>query len=121
MTDVRSVPDALAKIRADHSKMLDTLHQQNEQMQSENEELMLSIHQQENLVDEQRQIRSELERRLLDNEQQMNELKREVKDRIDHYERLQNEHRLYKEEYQIHQSNTTLRFFRISLNQRSSY
>ena len=107
VTDIRAVPEAMLKIRNDHTKMLNALQQQNEQMQIENEELILNIHQQENLVDEQRQMRSEWERRLLDNEQQINELKRDIKDRTEQYERLQAEHRSYKEEYQVHQSNTT--------------
>lgn len=106
MTDIRAVPEAMLKIRNDHTKMLNALQQQNEQMQIENEELILNIHQQESLVDEQRQMRSEWERRLLDNEQQINELKREIKDRTEQYERLQNEHRSFKEEHQLHQSNT---------------
>ena len=107
VADVRAVPEAMLKIRNDHTKMLNALQQQNEQMQIENEELILNIHQQENLVDEQRQMRSEWERRLLEYEQQINELKRDIKNRTEQYERLQAEHRSYKEEYQVHQSNTT--------------
>jgi hypothetical protein len=85
-------------------KLTSELNQRNEKMHVENEKLVGHVHRQQIIINEYIQTKTELERRLLDNEHELRNLKKEIEDQNDQYQRLQNEYQLYKEDNQTRKS-----------------
>jgi chromosome segregation ATPase len=102
--DINSIVDTILKLRQDHMKLTSELNQRNEQMHVENEKLVGNVHRQQSIINEYIQTKTELERRLLNNEQELRNLKKEIEDKNDQYQRLQNEYQLYKEDNQTRKS-----------------
>jgi chromosome segregation ATPase len=106
--DVNSIVDTILKLRQDHLTLTSELNKTNDKMHVENEKLLLNIHQQQSTIDEYIQTNNQLEKRLVDNEQQIINLKQEIQDNIHQYQRLQNEYQLYKEDNQIKKSKKSI-------------
>ncbi len=102
--DIHSIVDGILKLHQD----LLILHQQNEQIQIENKKLLLNITQKENIIRENIQIKNEFEKRLIDNDQPLINLKKQIEEHIEQYQKLQKEFHLYKED---HQTKTSKRLF----------
>lgn len=116
--DINSIVDTILKLRHDHLTLINELNQRNVQIQIENEKLLLNIHQQESTINEYIQTNNELEQRLIDNEQQFINFKKEIEENIDQYQRLQNEYQLYKEKNQAKTSKKSFLFIRYLFSNR---
>lgn len=96
--DVNSIVDAISKLQQDHLTLTSELNQDNEEIHHENEQLLLNIQQQQLTIDEYIQTKNEFEKRLFDNEQELNKIKQDLQEKIHQYQYLQNEYHLYKED-----------------------
>ncbi|CAF1099022.1 unnamed protein product [Adineta ricciae] len=99
--DINSIVDAILQLRQEHLSLTTELNRKHEEINRDNEKLVLNMQQQQHLLDECNRSKSEFEKRLLDDEQQLRNLQRELKNKIEQYEQLQNEYQTYREENSV--------------------
>lgn len=106
--DINSIVDTIVKLRHDYFISITELNQYNEKIKIENENLLLNLHEQESRINEYIQTKNQLEKRLIHNEQQIINLKKEIEENNNQYQSLQNEYQLYKENNQIKITNNEI-------------
>ena len=102
--DLHSLVQSIVKFRQDQTALIDELNQRQRTMQLENEKLLLDVQQKESIVREHQELKSELEKHQLGNEQHIVELKEAMKRQGEQYQHLQQEYQLYKDESERKQS-----------------
>ncbi|UJR14143.1 hypothetical protein I4U23_001137 [Adineta vaga] len=96
--DINGITDAILQLRQDQMIITSKLHEKHEQLNKENEKLLLNIQQKQIVLNECNQTKNQLEKRLIDDEQQLRNFKQEINEKNEQYQQLQNEFQSYKEE-----------------------
>lgn len=111
--DYNSIVDAILLLRQDHIIFTEELNQRNEHMRIENEKLLANVQEQQSLIHEYLQTKTDLEKLLSDNEQKFINLKSELEEKHHQYQVLNNEYQLYKDEHKtkISKKLNYLKFF----------
>ena len=102
--DMRAMVPSIVKFRQDQTALVDELDQRNRAMQLENETLLLDVQQKESIVRDHQELKAELEKHQLGNEQHITELKEAMKRQNEQYQHLEQEYQSYRDEYERKQS-----------------